>query len=87
MPAGRESLCGRDRCGGWVRAHWRPQEEGLVVIDVIQGHLHGLHGLIRHRLAQVAGHQDELEVEEQSEEEPEGQKGTPGGQSTLLKTF
>lgn len=88
MPAGRESLCGCARCGAWGRAHWRPQEEGLVVIDVIQGHLHGLHGLIRHWLAQVAGHQDELEVEGHSQRRSHrAPEGHSRGQTTLLKTF
>lgn len=71
-----------------MRAHWRPQEEGLVVIYVIQGHLHGLHGLIRHWLAQVAGHQDELEVEGHSQKRSHrAPEGHSWGQTTLLKTF
>lgn len=69
-----------------VRAHWRPHEEGLVVVYVVQGHLQRLHGLIWHWLAQVTGHQDELEVEEQSEEETEGpRRALPKSQVTTLK--
>lgn len=86
LQAGSLSLCGCDRREGWVRAHWRPHEEGLVVIDVVQGHLQRLHGLIWHWLAQVAGHQDELEVEEQSEDETEGpRRALPKSQVTTLK--
>lgn len=83
--AGRESLCGCDQCRGWVRAHWRPQEEGLVVVDVIQGHLQRLHGFIVHWLTQVAGHQDELEVEEHSQRRSkQAPEGTPEDQVTAF---
>lgn len=37
----------------------RPEEDGFIVIDVIQLYLEGLHGLIG-RLALVAGHDDQL---------------------------
>lgn len=59
------ALCEWDLWGG--QAHWRPHEEGFVVIDVFQGHLQWLHGLVWHRLAQVTGHQDELWVEQHSQ--------------------
>ena len=42
------------------RAHRGPHKERFVVVDVLQGHLQRLHGLVWHWLAQVAGHQDEL---------------------------
>lgn len=38
------------------------QEDGLIVINVIQCHLEGLHGLIR-RLALVTCHDDQLQEE------------------------
>ena len=64
-----------------MRAHWRPQEEGLVVIDVIQGNLQRLHGLIWHWLAQVAGYQDELGVEQHSQRR---RHRAPAGHSCVI---
>lgn len=61
------------RDGGGGSAHWRPHKERFVVINVLQGHLQRLHGLIWHWLTQVTGYQDEL-----------GDRGTQseGGSST-----
>lgn len=41
----------------------RPEEEGLIVIDVIECNLEGLHGLVGW-LSLVAGHDDQLWREE-----------------------
>lgn len=52
-----KSKRGRDR-----PAYRRPQEDGLVVIYIIQSHLEGLHGLVRW-LALVTCHNDQLQEE------------------------
>jgi hypothetical protein len=57
------SPCVGVTCAEDGQAHRRPHEEGFIVIDVLQGHLQRLHGFIWHWLAQIAGHQDELEAE------------------------
>lgn len=54
----------------------RPEEDGLVVIDVIERDLEGLHGLVG-GLALVAGHDDQLgrEAKALSRAKPRGQGG------------
>lgn len=79
-----ETLCANDRRKGWA-THWGPHEDGFVVVDVLQGHLQRLHGLIWHRLAQVTGHQDELSVEEHRVCAPGGHYS--GARSPPSQTF
>lgn len=53
----------------WVLSHWWFEKYRLIVINVQQGHLQRLCGLIRHWLAHVPGHNDKLKELISSESE------------------